>query len=315
MHVASDIITASHQLSIATDQLASGTQTQAFSLDETAAAIEQITGTVRQNADSARQANQFAMSSREVAERGGHVVTAAVGAMDEIHTAPKKVVDIIATISEIAFQTNLLALNTAVEAARAGQQGRGFAVVAAEVRNLAQRAAMAGKEIKTLISNSVQKVESGAELVGQSGRALGEIVTVVKRVTDIIAEMAATSQEQSQGMGQVGLAVTQMDQIVRAHSSQTEELASTAQALIAQASRLQELLSQFRLSVTDAAAARPYAPLVETAHGEGAMLTSHSLGPAPSPTVAAQKRGKMLSADVQANPGLVAVIDDGIDEL
>ncbi len=239
--------TASQQLSAASEQLSSGAQEQASSLEETAASLEEITSTVKQNADNAKQANQLAVGSRDTAEKGGQVVTSAVEAMGEINKASKKIADIITTIDEIAFQTNLLALNAAVEAARAGEQGRGFAVVAAEVRNLAQRSATAAKEIKALIQDSVGKVEAGSELVNKSGQTLEEIVTSVKRVTDIIAEIAAASQEQSTGIDQVNKAVTQMDQVTQSNAAQTEELSSTAQSLAAQAEEMQALVGRFKL--------------------------------------------------------------------
>ncbi len=246
---AAQVATASQQLSAATEQLSSGAQEQASSLEETAASLEEITGTVRQNADNARQANQVAIGSRDVAEKGRQVVVAAVEAMGEINQSSKRIADIITTIDEIAFQTNLLALNAAVEAARAGEQGRGFAVVAAEIRNLAQRSAQAAREIKVLIQDSVGKVETGSELVNKSGQTLQEIVTSVKRVTDIIAEIAAASQEQAQGIEQVNKAVAQMDQVVQANAAQTEELSSTAQSLAAQAAELQALVGRFKLDV------------------------------------------------------------------
>jgi methyl-accepting chemotaxis protein len=257
--------TASQQLSAAGEQLASGAQEQASSLEETAASLEEITGTVKQNADNAKQANQLAVGSRTTAEKGGQVVTSAVGAMTEINRSSKKIADIITTIDEIAFQTNLLALNAAVEAARAGEQGRGFAVVAAEVRNLAQRSATAAKEIKGLIQDSVQKVEAGSALVNQSGQTLEEIVTSVKRVTDIIAEITAASQEQSTGIDQVNKAVTQMDQVTQSNAAQTEELSSTAQSMAAQAEELQALVGRFKVAdghhaAAVHAAAQPAAP-------------------------------------------------------
>ncbi len=244
---ATHAVTASQQLSAAAEQLASGAQEQASSIEETAASLEEITGTVRQNADNARQANQLAVRSRDAADKGGHVVATAIEAMAAINESSKKIADIITAIDEIAFQTNLLALNAAVEAARAGEQGRGFAVVAAEVRNLAQRSATAAKEIKALIEDSVGKVEAGSELVNQSGQTLGEIVTSVKRVTDLIAEIAAASQEQATGIDQVNKAVTQMDQVVQSNSAQTEELSSTAQGLAAQAEELETLVARFKL--------------------------------------------------------------------
>jgi methyl-accepting chemotaxis protein len=255
---AADLVaTASQQLSGASGQLSSGAQEQASSLEETAASLEEITGTVKQNADNAKQANQLAIGSRDVADKGGQVVKAAVESMNEINRASKKIADIITTVDEIAFQTNLLALNAAVEAARAGEQGRGFAVVAAEVRNLAQRSAAAAKEIKALIQDSVQKVEAGSELVHRSGQTLEEIVTSVKRVTDMIAEISAASQEQSQGIDQVNKAVTQMDQVTQANAAQTEELSSTAQALSTQAQQLQRLVARFRLGESAPGATAP----------------------------------------------------------
>ncbi len=245
---ASQVGAASEQLSAASGQVASGAQEQASSLEETAASLEELTGTVRQNADNARQASQLAIGAREKAEKGGQVVTAAVGAMQEITTASKKIADIVTVIDEIAFQTNLLALNAAVEAARAGEQGRGFAVVATEVRTLAQRSAAAAKEIKGLIQDSVDKVHDGSELVNRSGQMLGEIVTGVKQVTDIVSEIAVASEEQSRGIEQVNRAVTLMDQIVQSNAAQTEELSSTAQNLTSQARELQELVRRFRVT-------------------------------------------------------------------
>jgi methyl-accepting chemotaxis protein len=238
---------AARELSSAGEHLSSGAQEQAASLEETAASLEEMTSTLRQSADNARQADQLASGARDVAEHGGQVVATAVEAMGEINQASKKIADIITTIDEIAFQTNLLALNAAVEAARAGEQGRGFAVVAAEVRSLAQRSATAAKEIKTLIRDSVAKVEHGSALVNQSGQTLQEIVGSVKRVTDIIAEMAAAAAEQSSGIDQVNRAVTQMDQSVQSNASQTADLTSTARSLAAQAQQLQTLVGRFRL--------------------------------------------------------------------
>ncbi len=206
--VAGTVSTAATQLAQASREISSGAQSQASSLEETASSLEEITSTVKQNTDNAQQARQLATGSRDVAERGGSVVSDAVQAMEQINNSSKKIADIITTIDEIAFQTNLLALNAAVEAARAGEQGRGFAVVAAEVRNLAQRSAGAAKEIKTLIQDSVTKVQNGTELVNKSGSTLSEIVNSVKRVTDIVAEIAAASKEQLTGVEQVNKAVS-----------------------------------------------------------------------------------------------------------
>jgi methyl-accepting chemotaxis protein len=246
------------QLATASQQLSSGAQEQASSLEETAASLEEITATVRQNADNARQANQLATASRDTADKGRQVVTSAVGAMGEINEAAGQITDIIDVIDEIAFQTNLLALNAAVEAARAGEQGRGFAVVAAEVRSLAGRSATAAKEIKGLIHGSAQKVRAGSSLVDTSGKTLEEIVVSVRRVTDIIAEISAASQEQSQGIDQVNRAVAQMDNVTQSTAAQTEEVSATAQSLAAQAVQLQTLVGRFRLDAT--ARARATAP-------------------------------------------------------
>ena len=240
---------AAQQLATASEEVASGAQEQASSLEETASSLEEISSTIKQNAENARQASQLAAGSREAAEKGGQVVNAAVAAMGQINEASKHIADIITTIDEIAFQTNLLALNAAVEAARAGEQGRGFAVVASEVRNLAQRSAAAAKEIKGLIQDSVRKVENGSELVNRPGQTLGEIMQSVKRVTDIVAEIAAASQEQASGIEQVNKAAMQMDQVTQANSAQTEEMSSTAQGLSSNAEQLQALVARFRLGV------------------------------------------------------------------
>ncbi|MGH7263534.1 MAG: methyl-accepting chemotaxis protein [Candidatus Rokuibacteriota bacterium] len=263
---------AAQQLSSASEYLSTGAQEQASSLEETAASLEEITGTVKQNADNARQANQLATGSRDTAQSGRQVVSAAMAAMAEITQSSRRIAEIITVIDEIAFQTNLLALNAAVEAARAGEQGRGFAVVATEVRSLAQRSAAAAREIKALIRDSVAKVEDGSTLVTRSGQTLEEIVASVKRVTDIIAEITAASQEQSQGIDQVNKAVGQMDQVVQQNASQTEELSTTAQTLARQAQQLQRLVWRFKLmdeppsptpapAVPAAPVSRPGAPL------------------------------------------------------
>lgn len=244
---AESMAASSEELASASEELASGTQEQAASLEETTSTMEEITATVKQNADNAKEANQVASASRDTAEKGGKVVTEAVVAMGAINDSSKNIAEIITTIDEIAFQTNLLALNAAVEAARAGEQGRGFAVVATEVRNLAQRSATSAKEIKRLIQDSVLKVENGSTLVNKSGENLHEIVGSVKRVTDIVAEIAAASREQSVGIEQVNKAMLQMDQVTQNNASQTEELSSTAQLLASNAEELQALVGQFRL--------------------------------------------------------------------
>ena len=226
--------------------LSQRTEEQASSLEETASSMEEMTSTVKQNADNAREANQLAAGAREQAEKGGKVVGEAVSAMGEINAASKKIADIIGVIDEIAFQTNLLALNAAVEAARAGEQGRGFAVVAAEVRNLAQRSAAAAKEIKALIKDSVDKVGEGTKLVDVSGQTLEEIVISVKKVSDIVAEIAAASQEQSSGIEQVNKAVMQLDEVTQQNAALVEEAAAASEAMDEQARGLQELMTFFK---------------------------------------------------------------------
>ncbi len=265
--ISNSVASASQELAAASEQLSSGAQQSASSLEETASSLEEITATVRQNADNADQANQLANSSRETAEKGGAVVAQAVDAMGEINRSSRKIADIITTIDEIAFQTNLLALNAAVEAARAGEQGRGFAVVAGEVRNLAQRSATAAREIKGLIEDSVQKVETGSELVNKSGETLGAIVTSVKRVTDIVAEIAAASREQTVGIEQINKAVAQMDQVTQSNASQTEEMSGTAVALSGQAEQLQAVVAQFNLNrdAKQPAKSTSYAPAKQPA--------------------------------------------------
>ncbi|VTR97646.1 chemotaxis protein : Methyl-accepting chemotaxis sensory transducer OS=Rhodothermus marinus (strain ATCC 43812 / DSM 4252 / R-10) GN=Rmar_2782 PE=4 SV=1: MCPsignal [Gemmata massiliana] len=245
--VSEQLADASGQLSAASEEISTGAQEQASSLEETASTLEQITARVRQNSDSAQQARQLANNSKEVAEKGGQVVGSAVTAMSAINESSKRIADIITTIDEIAFQTNLLALNAAVEAARAGEQGRGFAVVASEVRNLAQRSATAAKEIKDLIEDSVKKVDVGTELVNRSGTTLGDIVTSVKRVTDLITEIAAAGKEQSTGIDQVSKAISQMDEVTQRNAAQTEEMSATAQTLTDQATQLRGLVARFQL--------------------------------------------------------------------
>ncbi len=253
-HVVGQIRTGSDAISTAAGEISSGnsdlsqrTEQQAASLEETASSMEELTSTVRQNADNARQANQLAIGAVDVAAQGGEVVGKVVETMTAIHESSRKVADIISVIDGIAFQTNILALNAAVEAARAGEQGRGFAVVAAEVRSLAQRSAGAAKEIKQLITDSVDKVEQGNVLVDQAGRTMGEIVTSIKRVTDIIADISAASQEQSAGIEQINQAITQMDEGTQQNAALVEEASAAARSLEQQSEQLVQTVAVFRL--------------------------------------------------------------------
>ena len=247
------IASASGQIAAGNLDLSGRTEQQAGSLEETAASMEQLTATVKQNADNARQANQLAVAASGVALRGGSVVAEVVGTMGAINASSRKIVDIIGVIDGIAFQTNILALNAAVEAARAGEQGRGFAVVAAEVRNLAQRSAAAAKEIKTLIGDSVDKVEEGSKQVAEAGKTMDEIVDSVKRVTDIMAEISAASQEQTSGIEQINQAIMQMDQVTQQNAALVEEAAAAAASLQEQASNLSQGVSVFKLDRRQAA--------------------------------------------------------------
>jgi methyl-accepting chemotaxis protein-1 (serine sensor receptor) len=238
---------ASREIASGNADLSSRTESQASSLEETASSMEELTGTVKQNAENARQANQLVASTAEIAAKGGTVVSEVVETMSSIKESSRKIADIIGVIDGIAFQTNILALNAAVEAARAGEQGRGFAVVASEVRSLAQRSAGAAKEIKTLIEDSVGKVETGGRLVDEAGKTMDEIVTSVKRVTDIMSEIAAASHEQSAGIEQVNQAVGQMDEMTQQNAALVEEAAAAAESLREQAGKLAEAVSVFRI--------------------------------------------------------------------
>jgi methyl-accepting chemotaxis protein len=239
--------TASREIAAGNIDLSSRTEMQASSLEKTASAMEELTSTVKQNADNAREANMLAATASDVARKGGEVVSQVVDTMGSINTSANKIVDIIGVIDGIAFQTNILALNAAVEAARAGEQGRGFAVVAAEVRNLAQRSAAAAKEIKTLIGDSVEKVERGSKLVGQAGVTMDEVVASVKRVTDIMSEIANASQEQSAGIEQVNLSIIEMDSMTQQNAALVEQAAAAAQSLQDQATELSNVVSVFKL--------------------------------------------------------------------
>ena len=244
---ANAIYSGASEIAMCNNDLSSRTEQQAASLEETAASMEQLTATVKQNAENARQASNLALSASETAQKGGKVVDNVVQTMRDITGSSQKIADIISVIDGIAFQTNILALNAAVEAARAGEQGRGFAVVAGEVRNLAQRSAQAAREIKSLIEDSVGRVEVGSTLVESAGETMGEIVNAVTRVTDIMGEIASASDEQSRGIDQVGLAVAEMDRVTQQNASLVEESAAAAAALEEQASRLTQAVAVFRI--------------------------------------------------------------------
>jgi len=245
----SEITTASNQILAGNNDLLSRTEEQASSLAQTASAMEQLTTTVRQNADNARQANTLATTAAEVATRGGHIVSQVVTTMDSINDSSKKVEAIIGVIDGIAFQTNILALNAAVESARAGEAGRGFAVVAGEVRSLAQRSAQAAHEIKELITTSVAATVTGNRLVGETGVTMTEIVEAIQRVTDIMGEITAASQEQTAGIVQVNDAVIQMDQTTRQNAAVIEEATAAASSLQTQSRHLEKLIATFRIPV------------------------------------------------------------------
>jgi methyl-accepting chemotaxis protein len=256
---------ASGEIAAGNLDLSSRTEEQASALEQTAASMEELTSTVKQNADNASQANKLAAAASEVAVRGGQVVSQVVLTMGSINESARKIVDIIGVIDGIAFQTNILALNAAVEAARAGEQGRGFAVVAAEVRNLAQRSAGAAKEIKALIGASVEKVDVGSHLVDQAGATMEEVVASVKRVTDIVMEIAAASDEQTRGIEQISVAVTQMDQSTQQNAALVEESAAAAESLQRQAETLADTVSVFKLEATQAAPPPPRSKVVRLA--------------------------------------------------
>ncbi|KFA20528.1 chemotaxis protein, partial [Xanthomonas vasicola pv. musacearum NCPPB 4392] len=245
---ATSIRGAASEIAAGNQDLSQRTEQQAANLEETAASMEELTSTVKQNAESARQANQLAIGAAGVASQGGEIVSKVVGTMSGIEASSKKIADIISVIDGIAFQTNILALNAAVEAARAGEQGRGFAVVASEVRTLAQRSSGAAKEIKDLIDDSVQRVAEGSVLVHSAGTTMGEIVASVQRVTDIMGEISAASQEQSAGIEQVNQTVTNMDETTQQNAALVEEATAAARAMEEQAQQLTEAVALFRLS-------------------------------------------------------------------
>jgi methyl-accepting chemotaxis protein len=278
--VAAEVHRGADEISAGNANLSQRTEEQSSSLEETASSMEEMTTTVKQNADNAAQANQLALAARDQAEKGGTVVSQAVTAMAGINDSSKKIADIIGVIDDIAFQTNLLALNAAVEAARAGEQGRGFAVVASEVRSLAGRSATAAKEIKELIQDSVRKVEDGSVLVTQSGQTLEKIVAAVKKVSDIVAEIAAASREQSSGIEQVNRAVMQMDELTQQNAALVEEATAASQAMAEQVRGLNEMLARFQVGMADIA-----------------MPASAPVIAAPKPAAAAATRAERRGAN------------------
>jgi methyl-accepting chemotaxis protein len=294
LNMVNDINEASGSISSGASEIATGntdlsqrTEEQASSLEETASSMEEMTSTVRQNADNARTANTLASTARDQASKGGEVVSDAVSAMSEINQSSKKISDIIGVIDEIAFQTNLLALNAAVEAARAGEQGRGFAVVAGEVRNLAQRSAGAAKEIKSLINDSVEKVDEGSKLVDESGKTLEEIVEAVKKVSDIIAEIAAASQEQSSGIEEVNKAVSQMDEMTQQNAALVEEAASASESMEDQSKNMIELMRFFNTGQQASAPTTRTAPARQAPHASPAQRAPAARRPASKPAPSA----------------------------
>jgi methyl-accepting chemotaxis protein len=281
---------ASSEIAAGNLDLSSRTEQQAASLEETAASMEQITGTVRQNADNARQANQLAITASNVAVEGGAVVGQVITTMGSINESSRKIVDIIGVIDGIAFQTNILALNAAVEAARAGEQGRGFAVVASEVRNLAQRSAAAAKEIKVLIGDSVDKVDLGAKLVDQAGATMEQVVSSIRRVTDIMAEITHATQEQTGGIEQVNIAIGEMDEATQQNAALVEESAAAAASMQEQAAKLAQVVGVFKLDAQAAAAA------------PAATVAARALALRPTPSARAAKTPLAATMKPAARP-------------
>jgi methyl-accepting chemotaxis protein len=292
------IASASGEIASGNLDLSSRTEEQASSLEETASSMEELTSTVKQNADNARQANVLAQTASTVAGQGGDVVAQVVQTMGSINDSSKKIVDIITVIDGIAFQTNILALNAAVEAARAGEQGRGFAVVAGEVRTLAQRSAAAAKEIKALIGDSVDKVETGTRLVDQAGSTMNEVVASIQRVTDIMAEISAASQEQTSGIEQINQAISQMDDVTQQNAGLVEEAAAASEALQSQAAKLAELVSVFRLDDRASAVAPAAAPAAPVRAAKAVTALA-----APKPAPVARPAQAQARAPAKAKAG------------
>ena len=307
--------TASREIAAGNIDLSSRTELQASSLEKTASAMETLTTTVKQNAEHAREANQLAASASDVARKGGDVVSQVVGTMGEINSSANKIADIISVIDGIAFQTNILALNAAVEAARAGEQGRGFAVVASEVRNLAQRSAAAAKEIKTLIGDSVEKVERGSKLVGQAGVTMEEVVASVKRVTDIMGEIASASAEQSAGIEQVNMSIIEMDSMTQQNAALVEEAAAAAQSLQDQAGELGRVVSIFKLvEGEEQAAPAPIAAAAPKTANLPAVRTPAARPARPAAARPALKKSAASAAPVKPKKAPVAAGSDEWEE-
>ena len=290
------ITVASREIAAGNADLSARTETQASSLEETASSMEELTSTVKQNADNARQANQLAVSASSVAEKGGAVVAQVVDTMGSIKESSRKIVDIIGVIDGIAFQTNILALNAAVEAARAGEQGRGFAVVAAEVRNLAQRSAGAAKEIKELIGDSVNKVDTGSRLVDEAGQTMDLVVTSIRQVADIMGEITAATAEQSHGIEEINQAITQMDEMTQQNAALVEQAAAAAESMQEQSQRLAEAVSIFKLNGDDARAMRAAPAPVRKAPAPVARVAAPVRPPVAAPRVAPAAPKKVAAA-------------------
>ena len=297
------VAVASSQIAQGNHDLSARTESQASALQETAASMEQLGATVRQNADSAQQANQLARNASEVAVRGGEVVGQVVQTMRGIHESSSRINDIIGVIDGIAFQTNILALNAAVEAARAGEQGRGFAVVAGEVRSLAQRSAEAAKEIKQLIQTSVERVAQGSAMVDQAGETMTEVVHSIRRVNDLMGEISAASSEQASGVGQVGEAVTQMDQVTQQNAALVEEMAAAASSLSTQAQELVQAVALFKLSDAQEERARPAASARLAAQPPAKPKTAAVRKPAKAPALPAHRAVKTAAVSKSPDGG------------
>jgi methyl-accepting chemotaxis protein len=300
------ITTASREIATGNADLSSRTESQASSLEETSSTMEELTSTVKQNADNARQANQLVLSASSVAEKGGELVTQVVSTMGSIKESSRKIVDIISVIDGIAFQTNILALNAAVEAARAGEQGRGFAVVATEVRNLAQRSASAAKEIKHLIGDSVEKVDAGGKLVDEAGETMTLIVTSVKQVADIMSEITAASQEQSESIEQVNAAISQMDEMTQQNAALVEQASAAAESMQDHASQMAGIMEMNNLGGSGGGGSAPRS-VPRPAPRPPARISP----PKPAPRPAARSATKPASKPTRQTP---PPADDGWEE-